>query len=99
MQKTVYEIFFKTYTEKVWGIPCSEIRADWAAQSIKGLSLIEAVKNALFGNRGNKVKSLIDEFAYPRQGPGMLWEALEKSLTEKGHPVLLNREVREIRHS
>src|SRR5262245_41536460 len=60
----LYRMFFQTYTEKVWGIPCTEIRADWAAQRIRGLSLVSAVTNALFGGQG--AKSLIDEFRYPR---------------------------------
>ncbi len=66
----LYRTFFKTYTEKVWGIPCTEIRADWAAQRIHGLSFVSAVLNAL-RNTGN-VKSLITTFDYTRLGPGML---------------------------
>jgi len=64
----LYETFFKTYTEKVWGIPCDQIRADWAAQRIRGLSLTSAVYNALFGVK--KATTLIDEFDYPSKGPG-----------------------------
>ena len=60
--KRLYKLFFKTYTEKVWGVPCSELRAEWAAQRIKGLSFFSAAKSAFFGNRGNKIKSLISEF-------------------------------------
>jgi len=71
--KRLYELFFKSYTEKVWGVPCSELRAEWAAQRIKGLSFFSAAKAAFFGNRGNKVKSLISEFHYPRFGPGQMW--------------------------
>ncbi len=74
----LYRIFFKTYTEKVWGMPCSEISADWAAQRIKGLSLTSAIRNALpIGNRGGDkgvIKTLIDRFDYPKHGPGMMWE-------------------------
>ena len=74
----LYNIFFKTYTEKVWGIPCSEISADWAAQRIKNLSLKQAVRNALFGAKhgidGSTLTSLIEQFHYPRFGPGMMWE-------------------------
>ena len=70
----LYTIFFKTYTEKVWGIPCSEISADWAAQRIKNLSLTEAVRNALFPKGktrdGEVITTLIDQFHYPRHGPG-----------------------------
>lgn len=96
--RRLYEIFFRTYTEKVWGIPCSQIRADWAAQRIKGLSLSQAVKGAFLGNRDGGIKSLIEEFQYPRLGPGMLWERLEEKLNESENPVHLGREVREIRH-
>ena len=65
----LFNQFFKSYTEKVWGVPTSEIRADWAAQRIKGLSFFRAAKSAFFGNRGDKIKSLISEFNYPRYGP------------------------------
>ena len=87
----LYRIFFKTYTEKVWGIPCSQIRADWAAQRIKNLSLKQAVLNALFGNQN--AKSLIKKFDYPRLGPGMMWERCQKILEDSGSPVHLNTEV------
>lgn len=78
----LYRTFFKSYTEKVWGIPCSEIRAEWAAQRIKGLSLVSLAKSAILGNRGNKIKTLIEEFYYPRLGPGMMWRKT-KDLVEK----------------
>ena len=72
--KRLFEIFFKTYTEKVWGISTREIQAEWAAQRIKGLSLTTAIKNALFGerakNKGEVVKTLIEEFLYPASAPG-----------------------------
>ncbi|MGH7892955.1 MAG: FAD-dependent oxidoreductase, partial [Thermodesulfobacteriota bacterium] len=71
----LYSLFFKTYTEKVWGIPCSEISAEWAAQRIKGLSLMQALKNALLKDNSSEkketIKTLIDSFDYPRLGPGM----------------------------
>lgn len=67
----LYNTFFKSYTEKVWGIPCTSISADWAAQRIKGLSLTGILKNAFFGGAG--AKSLIQEFHYPRHGPGQVW--------------------------
>lgn len=77
----LYNTFFKSYTEKVWGIPCTEIKASWAAQRIKGLSVTSLIKTALFGNKGNEIKSLIEEFKYPKYGPGMMWEkTLEKTL-------------------
>src|SRR3712207_5707490 len=76
--KRLYNHFFKSYTEKVWGVPTTEIRAEWAAQRIKGLSFFSAAKAAFFGNKGNKIKSLIDKFQYPRYGPGQLWERSEE---------------------
>jgi len=90
----LYRMFFKSYTEKVWGIPCTEIGADWAAQRIKGLSLYEAVRNAIFGQRrGKTVKTLIDEFKYPRLGPGQLWENCAATLQKKGWQILLRTKV------
>jgi protoporphyrinogen oxidase len=76
----LFSIFFKTYTEKVWGMGCDEISADWAAQRIKGLDLFAAVmdglRRSLGLNRGKAgAKSLIESFRYPRRGPGMMWEA------------------------
>ena len=71
----LYRTFFKTYTEKVWGVPATEIQADWAAQRIKNLSLVKAVVNALLPKRNQKeITSLIEEFQYPKYGPGMMWE-------------------------
>lgn len=90
----LYSMFFKTYTEKVWGIPCSEIGADWAAQRIKGLNLAEAVRNALFGQKkGDIVTSLIDEFRYPRLGPGQLWESCADKLVRAGWTLLMETPV------
>ncbi len=95
--RRLYELFFKTYTEKVWGVPCSELRAEWAAQRIKGLSFFSAAKAAFFGNRGNKIKSLISEFNYPRYGPGQMWEQMTSDIREKGGEVRLNAPVTRIR--
>jgi len=96
----LFEIFFKTYTEKVWGIPCSEIQAEWAAQRIKGLSLMTAIKNALIGerakNKGEVIKTLIDEFRYPIHGPGMMWEKTAEKLEEAGSPVHMETKVDKI---
>ncbi|PYL63351.1 MAG: FAD-dependent oxidoreductase [Verrucomicrobia bacterium] len=77
--KRLFNTFFKSYTEKVWGMSCKEISADWAAQRIKGLSLGSAIKNALIpqrynGDRSKVIKTLIHSFRYPRRGPGMMWE-------------------------
>lgn len=87
----LYLTFFKTYTEKVWGIPCNQIRADWAAQRIQNLSLKQAVINALFGSQN--AKSLIKTFDYPRLGPGMMWERCQELLEAQGCPVHLHTEV------
>ena len=89
--KRLYERFFKTYTEKVWGIPCTEIRADWAAQRIKNLSLLKAVWNALTG--ANDTASLIEEFQYPRLGPGQMWETCAAKVEARGGTVAMNTYV------
>ena len=90
----LYQIFFKTYTEKVWGIPCTEIRAEWAAQRIQGLSLAKAILSAASLNkRSTKIKTLINEFRYPRLGPGQMWEAARDRVVEWGGEVLMNHEV------
>ncbi len=91
--RRLFEHFFKSYTEKVWGVPTSELRAEWAAQRIRGLSFFSAARAAFFGNEGNKVKSLIDRFHYPRYGPGQLWEAMSDAIEGWGGEVLLDCEV------
>ena len=99
----LYSIFFKTYTEKVWGIPCGEISADWAAQRIKNLSLIEALRSAFSsGGRtkdGELITTLIDRFHYPRFGPGQMWESCERLLEGSGNPTIRGMRVERIRHS
>ena len=98
----LFAIFFKTYTEKVWGMSCDEISADWAAQRIKGLDLgvavMNALKNALLPARKLKagepvVKTLIESFQYPRRGPGMMWEAAARKIQKRGGKVLKGREL------
>ncbi len=96
--KRLYNTFFKTYTEKVWGIPCSEIRAEWAAQRIKGLSLVSAIRNALLKQNKNQskstvIKTLIDAFDYPKYGPGMMWDTVSKVAQENGTKLHLEAEV------
>jgi protoporphyrinogen oxidase len=91
--KRLFNLFFKSYTEKVWGVPTSEIRAEWAAQRIKGLSFFSAAKAAFFGNKGNKVKSLIDKFHYPRFGPGQMWETMTDEIIALGGEVRLHSPV------
>jgi len=98
----LFSIFFKTYTEKVWGMSCKEISADWAAQRIKGLSLKTAVLAALFPQRkakgGKVVKTLIDTFRYPRLGPGMMWEACTAKVQAMGGVVHMGRNVTHCRY-
>jgi len=98
----LYEIFFKTYTEKVWGIPCNEISADWAAQRIKNLSFREVMRHTLWGSErgedGQIVTTLINQFRYPRFGPGMMWERCKDLLTADGHQTLSGIRVEHIRH-
>jgi protoporphyrinogen oxidase len=94
--KRLFNLFFKSYTEKVWGVPTSEIRAEWAAQRIKGLSFWSAAKSAFVGNKGNKVKSLITQFHYPRFGPGQMWETMMDEIIALGGEVRLNSPVRSL---
>jgi protoporphyrinogen oxidase len=91
--KRLFEIFFKAYTEKVWGIPTSEIRAEFAAQRIKGLSLFSAVWNALFMPKNTDIKTLIEEFHYPRRGPGMMWEKVVDLVKGHGGNILMNADA------
>ena len=100
----LYSIFFKTYTEKVWGISTKELSADWAAQRIKSLDLWVVIRNALLphrrpSGRGEIVTTLIDRFRYPRLGPGQMWERVAEVSAAKGHPVLLGRTVTRISHA
>jgi protoporphyrinogen oxidase len=95
--RRLYEIFFKTYTEKVWGIPCTEIRAEWAAQRIQGLSLAKAILSAASLNRrSTDIKTLIHSFKYPRLGPGQMWETCADRVREMGGEVLLEHHVSRI---
>ena len=97
--RRLYEIFFKTYTEKVWGVPCTEIQAEWAAQRIQGLSLITAVSNAVFQPKAVKSKTLIKSFRYPERGPGQMWEAMTELLRGRGCPVLMQQPVTRMVHN
>ena len=96
--KRLFEMFFRTYTEKVWGIPCTEIRADWAAQRIRNLSLMRLVRAALRGSHGDPIRSLVEQFSYPERGPGQMWETLAGRLEAMGHPVLKGRRVAQVCH-
>ncbi|MBL4704220.1 MAG: FAD-dependent oxidoreductase [Flavobacteriales bacterium] len=94
--KKLYELFFKSYTEKLWGIKCTEIGADWAAQRIKSLSLSGAIQAAIFGNRGNKHKTLVDQFAYPKNGTGTIYERAAMAVEEFGGEIMLNTPVKRV---
>jgi protoporphyrinogen oxidase len=93
----LYNKFFKTYTEKVWGVPATEIQADWAAQRIKNLSLWKAVLNALTPHKKTSITSLIEEFEYPKLGPGMMWERATELVREQGSEVRMSAWVVRIR--
>ncbi|WP_374551124.1 NAD(P)/FAD-dependent oxidoreductase [Sphingobium yanoikuyae] len=100
----LFSIFFKTYTEKVWGMPCDEMSADWAAQRIKGLSLWGAVTDGLkrsLGlnkkpNDGMATKTLLETFRYPRLGPGMMWEAARDRVIEGGNQILMAHSLKQL---
>ncbi len=102
--KKLYSIFFKTYTEKVWGMPCNEMSADWAAQRIKGLSLgsavIDGLKRSLGLNKrpndGMQTKTLLESFRYPRQGPGMMWDAARDKIVAAGGLVLMGHAMKQL---
>ncbi len=95
----LYRIFFKTYTEKLWGRDATELQSDWAAQRIKNLSLVNAVVNALMPKRNQKdITSLIEEFQYPRLGPGMMWERCADLVRQQGGDVELETKVKKIHH-
>ena len=103
--RRLFKIFFKTYTEKVWGISCNDISAEWAAQRVKGLSFMIALKNAIIANQSGQknkrkvIKTLIDKFDYPKFGPGMMWQKLVEIIHRTGSQVYLGNEVEGIRWS
>lgn len=86
------------YTEKIWGVPCSQLHADWAKQRIKGLNLTTALKHALFGGGAKKAKTLVDEFYYPQYGTGLIYETIAERIKEKGFSIHLGSEPIKIRH-
>jgi protoporphyrinogen oxidase len=94
--RRLFEIFFKSYTEKVWGMDCREIGAEWAAQRIQGLSVSSLLRDALIARRKKNVKTLIREFQYPRLGPGMLWSRMKDIVEQRGVEVALNSAVERI---
>jgi len=95
----LYEHFFKTYNEKLWGVPADKLPADFAAQRIKNLSFMNAVMTALLPKRNQTdITSLIEEFQYPKHGPGMMWERCRDKVEAAGCPVLLDQRVVDVRH-
>ena len=102
----LFAIFFKTYTEKVWGMSCDEISADWAAQRIKGLDLWSAMANALrrsiapnaprMGEGGEIIKTLIESFRYPRKGPGMMWDAAAEKTRAQGGEIHMGESLKRL---
>ncbi len=94
--RKLFNIFFKTYSEKLWGISCKELDADFAAQRIKKLSLWEAMKNALTGGKNNKHKTLVDQFAFPTGGTGMIYERMKDFVISKGNKVFLSTSVKRV---
>lgn len=100
--KSLYQTFFKDYTEKVWGVSCREISAKWGAQRIKGLSVVKAIthaakkifqKNMRDIEQKNTETSLIERFLYPKYGPGQMWETVAKIIDENGGAVKTNHEI------
>ena len=97
--RRLYDAFFRSYTEKVWGIPGSEIQAEWAAQRIQEFSFWHAVRGVLGFQRGEAPKTLIEEFLYPRLGPGQMWEAFAAAVERRGIPVLTNHRCLAVGHA
>ena len=96
----LYRIFFKTYTEKVWGVPATDIQADWAAQRIKNLSLLNAVTSAFgFGRGKGQITTLIEQFQYPRLGPGMMWDRARDLVLAGGGEIQMQAKVARVRHA
>jgi protoporphyrinogen oxidase len=94
--RRLFEIFFKTYSEKLWGIPCSELDADFAVQRIKKFSLFEALKAAISTDKTGKHKTLVDRFAYPVEGTGMVYERMAAYVSEKGGNIYLRTPVKRV---
>ena len=97
--KLLYEIFFKTYTEKLWGISCKDISADWASQRIRGLSLGVAISQAFLGSKSGAPKTLSTEFLYPSQGPGEFYSIFQKHIEQYGVKFLFGKSVVKIKRS
>ena len=96
--RKLYEVFYKTYTEKVWGIPCNQIGAEWATQRIKGLDIIQVLKNSFLGGKNKKIKTLVEEFYYPALGAGQMYEAMCDKVVSHGAEILLDSRVVSFNH-
>jgi len=94
--RRLFKTFFEAYTEKIWGMDCREIAAEWAAQRIQELSLWSLLHDAIFQRSDKEIKTLIKEFQYPRLGPGMLWSRMRDTLEQRGTPVILNAPVESV---
>ena len=94
--RRLFKTFFESYTEKVWGMDCREIAAEWAAQRIQGLSLWSLMRDALFQRSDKHIKTLIKDFQYPRLGPGMLWSRMREIVEQRGVRVILNAPVESV---
>lgn len=94
--KRLYDIFFKTYSEKLWGIPCSELDLDFAAQRVKSFSLFEALAAAVVPGRGNRHATLVDQFAYPLEGTGMVYRRMADAIQKRGGRIYLNCPVKRV---
>ncbi|MGX3011739.1 FAD-dependent oxidoreductase [Helicobacter sp. 23-1044] len=92
----LYSIFFKSYTQKLWGIECKDLDSDFARQRIKGLNLYEAIKSAFFGDKSKKHKTLVDEFSYPKKGCGVVYENMAKEIISRGGKIICDAEVQGI---
>jgi protoporphyrinogen oxidase len=95
--RRLFKTFFKSYTEKVWGMECREIGAEWAAQRIQGLSLWSLLRDAMFPGGRREIKTLIKSFQYPRLGPGMLWSRMQEIVEQRGVQIVLNAPVERVR--
>jgi protoporphyrinogen oxidase len=96
--RTMFEIYFKVYSEKVWGIPCNTISAEWVDRRINGLSLAKAIRNAFAKANGRKIPTLVDEFLYPELGIGRISDRLKEGI-ELSNPVMLETSVEAIHHA
>lgn len=94
----LFKVFFRVYTEKVWGIPCSEISADWARERITGLSMISAITDALVFSRNDNIRTLVKEFYYPALGPGMMYEKMAEKITYMGSELKTGLDVIKLMH-